>query len=220
MLLSLSLHNDAPPSELWYLYFNDALNGTEFAFEVNQQIIVRNDEAFVYDCFFDHVYEGVIYMYRNNSKLLHSNCYFKDCARTVAKNGAGAVYFGGNGSVVQRKFCGLNCSVNDSAGAVSITDLAVGGNGRNIISECSVTGTDNDKISAMMLIHYGIIEVSYFNSSYNKVLVDSGYEFSKPTGTSMCNFSSFAHNVEYDYIVIFNNAGYFKNFAILSIIHQ
>lgn len=133
---------------------------------------------------------GAISFEKNNIKFLHSSCVFDSCNKN---NNGGSLYFKGQSSIVQYRFCAVNSTIlKDKSGLYAYTEVAKGQ--KNIVSECSISQSRKSDQHRTLHLNYG--KCGIFSSNFSKNLVGwhSGFTISYADGPTMINFSSFSDN--------------------------
>lgn len=113
-------HRDCTPSDVWSTYYDESYLGQSYSCLKIPKYAFVNKYCFLYRCKFLYQSSSVINYKTDGSKLLYSECIFKNCSN----NGiGGCIYYRCKSSIVQHIFCALYFHVTDEDTHFSCTNL-------------------------------------------------------------------------------------------------
>lgn len=176
---------------MWYSFYGDTYDGNSYKNCKNCQVLPKNNEIYVYESSFIDKSSGAISISTDDIKFLHTYCFFYNCHNT---DNGGAIYYNGNGAIIQHRFCTINSYITGGVGLHSYTKLVENSQKQNHIIECSISNCIGEEGNHLIFFQNGNCGISSSNISRNTVYRCPGFVVSSPTGDCVFNYSTFEKN--------------------------
>ena len=183
----------------WNEYYSDPSvpNSTFYKREYRSNQTASFGSQHVSRCLFSEctAAQGGGILVDSETKLLIEETSFLSCEATSGKGGG--AYFKGEGSCISSRVCSYKCKATSTGQLFYIlfTDSLAH---KNMMKDCSLSGTDSPGQYSGIYLKYGTILVSSINSSYNICSYHTGFTVysSSTTTPSDCliSYSCFMHN--------------------------
>lgn len=170
------------------------------------EIEAHAKNIFVFSCTFDDLNKGAINLTIDNIIFLNSHCFFKNCSNSKV---GGAIYFEGNSTVIQDRFCAIKSICYgpfswNSGGLHSCTKLPDNSIKSSKIVESCIAQSVNPNGQATLFFYNGITEIYSTNISKNEANNYCGFS-TLSDGESIIKYSTITNNTGRYYCILHSN---------------
>ncbi|EAX79237.1 hypothetical protein TVAG_079900 [Trichomonas vaginalis G3] len=208
-------HKDNVPKDVWNLYF-ESENTKITKNRINPDISLSNDELFLFKCMFRGYITSGISFSKNNTKIMHSECFFESCSSNI---GAAVYIENCDCSIVQHRFCSHNCTASVQGQHSRCFMKTESTECLNYIDESSACECGKSSGYSLFSHAYGKIRFSSINvskniGSFNVALNTRSQNFEN------LNYSTIESNNASSYRMIGLGNGYTYNFENCNILNN